>query len=568
MNETVDDPIDPPLDREGRIVFVQEFLLATDPNDLDADFDLLRAGHDACVGDIPAGEEGPGTMSEVDLGPVGDESMAYLYEIGEAGGSGTWYVYSVFARVDDQTRVGRGCRIHVVTTEVCREDGSARSGDFVKATPSSSASTVRPLSPLRDFLRKESAGATLLCAAAVVALVWANSPWSTSYEDLWSTRLAVSLGDFTLDLDLRHWVNDGLMAVFFLVVGLEIKREVTGGHLATRRAALLPVLAAVGGMVVPALIYLAVAGGEAARGWAIPVATDIALAVGVLSVAGKRVPSALRAFLLGLAIVDDIGAIIIIAVVYSSGVTFGWMVAAVVGVIITLVVRRVGVQSVPVYMAAGVVVWLGLYKGGVHPTLAGVIMGLIAPVTPRRSHDYVDIEERPDLVDVVGEDPTEVDSRDSVSVVEWLLHVLHPWSSFVIVPIFALANSGLEVSAKGFGDALGSAITWGVFLGLVFGKPLGILLSTVLAVRAGVADRPRDVSTRHILGAGSAAGIGFTVALFITELALDEGPDRANAKLAILVASLVSATLSMVLLATRSSRVDRATAIQHSFNDA
>ena len=407
---------------------------------------------------------------------------------------------------------------------------------------------------MRDFLSKETAGATLLCAGAVIALLWANSPWSSSYEDLWSTRVVMSFGDFTMDLDLRHWVNDGLMAIFFLVVGLEIKREVTEGHLATRRAALLPVMAAVGGMVAPALIYLAVAGDVAARGWAIPVATDIALAVGVLSVAGSRVPSPLRAFLLGLAIVDDIGAIIIIAVVYSTGVTFGWLTAAVVGVLSTLVVRRAGVQSVPVYVLVGVVVWLGLYKGGVHPTLAGVVMGLIAPVTPRRGHDYVDVEERPDLADSHGESPESDGSRDSVSVVEWLLHVLHPWTSFVIVPIFALANSGLPVSVDGFRDAAGSAVTWGVFLGLVIGKPLGIFVSTRLAVSSGLAESPRGVTTRHILGAGSAAGIGFTVALFITKLALPEGPDQANAKLAILLASVVSAMLSIALLMGSSSK--------------
>jgi len=418
----------------------------------------------------------------------------------------------------------------------------------LKHTPRSHSSSVRPLSPLRDFLSKETAGATLLCAGAVIALVWANSPWSSSYDDLWSTRVVMSFGDFTMDLDLRHWVNDGLMAVFFLVVGLEIKREVTEGHLASRRAAFLPVVAAIGGMVVPALIYLAIAGDVAARGWAIPVATDIALAVGVLSVAGSRVPSPLRAFLLGLAIVDDIGAIIIIAVVYSTGVSFGWMSAAVVGVLLTFLVRRVGVQSVPVYVLVGVVVWLGLYKGGVHPTLAGVVMGLIAPVTPRRGHDYIDIEERPDLIEVVHEGRPVPESRNTVSVVEWLLHVLHPWSSFVIVPVFALANSGLAVSVDGFRDAAGSVVTWGVFLGLVVGKPLGIFVSTRFAVRSGLVDQPRGVSTRHILGAGSAAGIGFTVALFITELALSNVSDQANAKLAIFLASVVSALLSIVLL--------------------
>lgn len=449
-------------------------------------------------------------------------------------------------------------RVKLITSQSRCAGKSGRRGQetSLEHVPYSDSSSVRPLSPLRDFLSKESAGAVLLCGGAVIALIWANSPWSSSYVDLWSTRFVLSFGDFTMDLDLRHWVNDGLMAVFFLVVGLEIKREVTEGHLATRRAALLPVVAAIGGMIVPALVYLAIAGDVAARGWAIPVATDIALAVGVLSVAGSRVPAPLRAFLLGLAIVDDIGAIIIIAVVYSTGVTFGWLTAALVGVVLTLVVRRVGVQSVPMYVLVGAVVWLGLYKGGVHPTLAGVVMGLIAPVTPRRGHDYIDIEERPDLMDVVYEGHTEPASRGTVSVVEWLLHVLHPWTSFVIVPIFALANSGLVVSVDGFRDAAGSAVTWGVFLGLVVGKPLGILVSTRLAIRSGLADQPRGVSIRHILGVGTAAGIGFTVALFITELALPDGSDQDNAKLAILLASVVSALLSIALLMRSSAGED------------
>lgn len=414
-----------------------------------------------------------------------------------------------------------------------------------------SAAPVRLLSPFRDFLRNETAGAVLLCIGAVGALVWANSPLSGHYFDLWSTRAALSVGSFTLDLDLKHWVNDGLMAVFFLVVGLEIKRELTEGHLSDRRAALLPVVGAVGGMAVPALVYLVIAGSTAPGGWAIPVATDIALAVGALSVAGGRVPSSLRAFLLGLAIVDDIGAIIIIAVVFSSGIAFGWMTAAVLGFVAAVAVRTLGTQSVVPYVVCGAVVWLGLYKAGVHPTLAGVVMGLLAPVTPRRPGGLLDIEERPDLVGTMGS--AGVGDEGTVSVVEWLLHVLHPWTSFVIVPVFALANSGLVLSASGFAEAAGSPVTWGVFAGLVLGKPLGIVLATRVSVRAGLADMPAGSGARHLLGAGSAAGIGFTVALFITELALPSAVDQANAKLAILAASVLSAVVAVGLL-TRGER--------------
>jgi NhaA family Na+:H+ antiporter len=410
--------------------------------------------------------------------------------------------------------------------------------------------TVRLLSPFRDFLRTESSGAILLAGSAIFALLWANSPWSGSYESLWSSQIAINVAGQSLDLDLRHWVNDGLMTIFFFVVGLEIKREATTGHLANRRAALLPVVAAIGGMAVPALIYLLIAGQTAPRGWAIPVATDIALAIGVMSVAKGRTPSSLRAFLLGLAIVDDIGAIVIIAVVYSSGVAFGWLTAAGVGIGMALLIRRTGVQSVLVYVVVGIAVWYSLFEGGIHPTIAGVIMGVMAPTTARLQNDYIDIEE---VVDSKS-DPAftnDANGKGSVSVVEWLEHVLHPWSSYVIVPIFALANSGIHVSIDGLRDAAGSAITWGVFLGLLVGKPLGIVLASKVAIRTGVADSPEGATGTHMLGAGTAAGIGFTVALFITELAFDNPVDQTNAKLAILLASVVAVIAALAILMTR-----------------
>ena len=414
---------------------------------------------------------------------------------------------------------------------------------------------VRKLSPMRDFLHTESAGAVLLAAGALIALIWANTPWSGSYDSLWGSRISLSVAGHTLDLDLRHWVNDGLMAIFFFVVGLEIKREVTDGHLSERRAAFLPGLAAIGGMMVPALIYLAIAGSSAPRGWAIPVATDIALAVGVLSVAGKRAPASLRAFLLGLAIVDDIGAIVIIAAVYSTGIAFGWLFAAVFGVIVAVVIRSFGTQSVLAYIVIGGAVWLGLYQGGVHPTLAGVVMGLLAPSVPRHRAELIDIEELPDVSSVEAARVASVTAKESVSVVEWLQHILHPWTSFVIVPIFALANSGIHISADGLRIAAGSAITWGVFFGLVIGKPLGILIATRGAIKFGVADQPEGVSTRQVLGAGSAAGIGFTVAIFITKLAFTDPVEQANAKIAILLASILAAVMSLVLLRSKESAI-------------
>jgi NhaA family Na+:H+ antiporter len=410
---------------------------------------------------------------------------------------------------------------------------------------------VRLISPLRDFLHTESAGAVLLAAAALAALVWANSPWSDSYERLWTTDLSLSWGSHSLSLDLRAWVGDALMTVFFLVVGLEIKRELTVGHLASRRAALLPFAAALGGMLVPALIYLAIAGSSAPRGWAVPVATDIALAAGVLAVAGSRLPSSLRAFLLGLAIVDDIGAIIIIAAVYTSDLHVEWLVAAFVGLGVTAVVKHLGIQATWVYLVLGAFVWFALHDAGVHPTLAGVAMGLLAPSTPRLQQELIDVEELTDLSSVDAARTTSHLARGSVSVVEWLQHGLHPWTSYLIVPLFALANAGIPLSGDVVRDAWGSALAWGIVAGLVLGKPLGVVAATTLAVRSGAGDRPADSNGRQLVGIGAAAGIGFTVALFITDLAFTDPAQQAEAKLAVLVGSVVAAAVSIGLLLGR-----------------
>ncbi|MEP7202827.1 MAG: Na+/H+ antiporter NhaA [Ilumatobacteraceae bacterium] len=413
---------------------------------------------------------------------------------------------------------------------------------------------VRVLSPLRDFLALEASGAILLVVAAVTALVWANSPWSHSYESLWTSRASLTISGHTLDLDLRHWINDGLMTIFFFVVGLEIKRELTDGHLSSRRAAALPAVAAFGGMIIPALVYLAIAGTSAPRGWAIPMATDIALAIGVLAVAGSRLPSSLRAFLLGLAIVDDIGAIVVIAAVYSTGIKWGWLAAGGAAIVLTMTLRRLGVHRTLAYVIVGGVAWYSLHDAGIHPTLAGVALGLLTPATPRLDVDLIDDTELIDLSDVEAAHSTSELARGSISVVEWLQHVLHPWTSFVIVPLFALANSGINITFDGLDSAVRSPITWGVFFGLLAGKPLGVVLATRLAVRAGIADTPDGAIPRQIVGIGAAAGIGFTVALFITELALTNPVDRSNAKLAILTASTLAAVLSGVLLTHRKSK--------------
>ncbi len=411
---------------------------------------------------------------------------------------------------------------------------------------------VRILSPLRDFLALEASGAVLIAVAAVAALIWANSPWSRSYEQLWDSRAAISIAGHHLDLDLRHWINDGLMTIFFFVVGLEIKREMTDGHLSSRRAALLPAAAALGGMLTPALVYLAIAGASAPRGWAVPMATDIALAVGVLAVAGNRLPSSLRAFLLGLAIVDDIGAIVIIAAVYSTGIRWEWLTAAAIGLALTITIRRAGGHTTWIYVVLGTVVWYSLHLAGVHPTIAGVAMGLLAPSTPRLDIDLVDEEEMLDLSDAGHARTTTELARGSVSIVEFLQHVLHPWTSIIIVPIFALANSGIPLSVDSLHAAARSPITWGVFAGLLAGKPLGVVVASRVAVRARIADNPDGAAPRQMIGIGAAAGIGFTVALFITELAFTDPTDQSNAKLAILAASVLAATASTVILTRRS----------------
>jgi NhaA family Na+:H+ antiporter len=393
---------------------------------------------------------------------------------------------------------------------------------------------VRVLRPLTDFLHTEAAGGVALLAATAVALMWANSVWQASYIDLWHHQLTLGVGRYDISLDLQEWINDGLMAIFFFVVGLEIKRELVVGELRQPRRAALPAIAAVGGMVVPALIYAAFnTGGAGANGWAIPMATDIAMAIGVLSLLGAAVDPALKLFVLALAIVDDIGAIVVIGVFYSQGFDAAAATIAVALVGAVLACRALGVRAIAVYVVIGVAMWVAVYESGIHATIAGVALGLLTPTSPRRP-----------------------DEPEGPSTVEWLEHVLHPWSSFVVVPLFALANAGVVVSSQALADAWSSSITHGVVAGLVIGKLIGVSTFTWLAVRFGIGELPETISWRGVVGISALAGIGFTVSLFVTSLAFDDPALRDEAKIAILVASTLAAVLgSAILLQARSGRL-------------
>lgn len=406
-----------------------------------------------------------------------------------------------------------------------------------------------PFQPLRAFLKAETTGGVLLVVGAVIALIWVNAS-PGSYHDLWETELALSLGGRELSLTLHEWLNDGLMTLFFFVVGLEIKREIVQGELRSPRAAALPVVGALGGMVVPALLYtLFNAGTPASRGWGVPMATDIAMAVGVLALIGRRyVPPALTVFLLALAIADDLGAIVVIAIFYSESLSVGWLLMALAVVATTIGVRRLGIRPIPAYLTLGAVLWFSLHEGGVHTTIAGVIMGFIAPTVPLETPSAIGLAENEDLTDPEALQRHVAISRHVISVVERLVHALLPWTSLVIVPVFAVANAGIEINGDVIGDALGSSVSWGVIVGLVVGKPLGITLAAFLAVKAGLATLPTGVRWTQLAAVASVAGIGFTVAIFVSGLAFDDQTALAEAKLGILFASVVAGVIGFVVV--------------------
>ena len=429
--------------------------------------------------------------------------------------------------------------------------------------------------PMNRLLAHEAAGGVVLLFTAIVAIVWANSPWSDIYHDLWETPLRIELGSLHLDdLALREWVNDALMTAFFLLVGVEIKREVVHGHLRDARSVALPVIAAVGGMVVPAVLYRALNGtGMGTDGWAIPMATDIAFAVGVVTLVGRRVPMAAKVFLLTLAVADDIGAIVIIAVFYAGAIAWGWLAAALGAVVVIFLMRRNDVQSLAPYLAVGAFLWLALLESGVHATLAGVALGLLTPAWPLRSPIRFPAEARRVIDNIerayydrvlTGEEFAANEQRIAevarlamfaTSPLERLEQALTPWVTYVIVPLFALANAGVTLDGDAIGGVLSDRITLGVLLGLVAGKTIGVLVFTRLGVALGIGTLPDGASWRHMTGIAIVAGVGFTVALFVTSLSFDDAGATDAAKVGILAGSVIAGGLGFAVL-----RTSRATA--------
>ncbi|MDF1501348.1 Na+/H+ antiporter NhaA [Roseisolibacter sp. H3M3-2] len=423
----------------------------------------------------------------------------------------------------------------------------------------------RLLGPFQRFFSTSAAGGLVLLAATAIALVWANSPWADAYHHLWETPVTVGAPGFGLTLSLHHWVNDGLMAVFFFLVGLEIKREVLVGELASRRTAALPIAAALGGMLVPAALYAALnAGGPGSAGWGVPMATDIAFALGILALLGDRVPSGLRVFLAALAIADDLGAVLVIAFFYTGALDWGAMAGAAAVLAVLVGLNRAGARRPLTYALLGVGLWLFVLASGIHATIAGVLLALTVPARTRIDEDEFLARAEASLADfrAADEPGTTVltnhghqvalqaieNAADAAQApLQRMEHALHGVVAFAIMPIFALANAGVALGS-GAAAAARSPIAWGVVLGLALGKPLGITLASWLAVRAGAADLPTGVAWRHVHGAGWLGGIGFTMSLFVAGLAFADPVVLDIAKLGVFAASIIAGAVGYTLL--------------------
>ncbi len=428
----------------------------------------------------------------------------------------------------------------------------------------------RGLGGVRDdfsaFMKLEIAGSVVLLVATVVALVLANTDAYGALERVLHTEIGLTIGSWDFQQSLKHWVDDGLMAIFFFVIGLEVKREIVVGELSKPRQAFLPVFAALGGMLAPALIFLAFnAGGPGERGWGVPMATDIAFALGVLAALGSRAPGKLRLFLTTLAIADDIGAIVVIAVFYSAGVAWGWLGVAALLIAVLALLNRWGVDSTVPFAIVGVLVWFAFLNSGVHATIAGVLVAMTIPTRSRMQPlDYCEfarekldeIEEHHDPAAHVLDDDAQQEAAFEIrrmspqiaSPLQRMEHALHPFTTFFVLPLFALANADIRLVGLDVERLILQPVVLGIFFGLLVGKPLGISLFSWLAVRMGWSELPRGVTWRQMVGGGILAGIGFTMSLFIATLAFEDPVLLAEAKIAVLFTSAFAGAIGFGLL--------------------
>jgi NhaA family Na+:H+ antiporter len=423
------------------------------------------------------------------------------------------------------------------------------------------------LNPINEFLHKEASGGILLIICTVIALVWANSPWSDSYHHLWHTYINIDLGNIlNLNYSLHHWINDGLMAVFFFTVGLEIKRELLVGELSSMQKSSLPIAGAIGGMVVPAILYLVInSGTEGAGGWGIPMATDIAFVVGIMALLGSRIPLTLKIFVLALAIADDIGAVLVIAIFYTAEISTTALIIAGIVLFLLIILNRLGTKSLIPYTLLGIILWLAFLKSGVHATIAGVLLAFTIPASSRfNTKEFSDrVRQLIKKFDETGDHWKNVlnnaERQHDVMAIEnscekvltplqRFEHGLHPWVAFFIIPIFALANAGVTLAGLDIFKALFSPISLGIIVGLFIGKQLGIFAFSYFAVKLRLATLPEGVNWKNLYGAGILAGIGFTMSLFIAGLAFADPALLDLSKIGVLTGSLLSGIVGYTYL--------------------
>lgn len=426
------------------------------------------------------------------------------------------------------------------------------------------------LRPVSKFIHLEYTGGIILFISVVIALIWANSPWSHSYHELWETKFAISFAERGFDQPLHVWINDGLMALFFFVIGLELKREFMAGELSSLKKASLPMMAALGGMLVPALIYLLFNHGlPSEHGWGIPMATDIAFALGLLSLAGKHIPTSVKVFLSALAVADDLGAVLVIALFYTSHIAFLPLIIGGVLLLLIWLGNFMGIRSILFFLILGLAVWCCFLLSGVHATIAGVLVAFMIPArTKINEKEYVvtinkHIDDFEAAIPQNGSLTTTEQhltiekikqlSLDAETPLQKIEHSLHPWVAFLIMPLFALANAGMHIGSDFF-TSLVNSVSVGVFLGLVLGKFAGVLLFTWIMVKFKWADLPHRATWGHITGVALLAGVGFTMSLFITGLAFNNELMVDQAKYGILLASLISGTLGILLLRRQSGK--------------